>query len=75
MPMVKWYDGYMINPEIAKLMIGLSETEAKAVCKSYRGTCRVILRDGLAEVLPDDRNDKRYSLILKDGLVVRVVAG
>ncbi len=74
MPVVKWYDEYMINPEIAKLMIGLPEAEAKAVCKSYRGTYRVIFRDGLPEVL-HDRNDKRYSLILKDGLVIRVVAG
>jgi len=66
----------MINPEIAKLMIGLPVDEAKNVCKSYNGTYRILFNNGVRESNAcNDRNDNRYNMLVEDGIVVKVIAG
>jgi hypothetical protein len=65
-----------MNPEIAKLIMYKTEAEAKEILKGYRAIYRVTHRDGSAlEYVVDDRNDKRYSLMVANGVVARVYAG
>jgi len=66
----------MINPEIAKLMIGLTEDEAKNTAKSYGCSYRVLFRNGVRESTAcNDRNDDRYNLVMEAGRVAKVMAG
>ena len=66
----------MMNPEIAKLVLNEKEGEAKKILKRYKASYRVTHRDGSPlKYVTDDRDDNRYSMIVENGIVVRVYGG
>lgn len=65
-----------MNPGISNSIIGKFEKDAVEVLNQYNCIWRVIMRDGQAPPdLSEDRNDKRYNLVIKDQLVERVLPG
>lgn len=66
----------MINPSIQRLLMGKKEQEAIAILKNFKCSFRIMMRDGASPGdATNDRNDDRYNLVIKDGLVERVLAG
>lgn len=65
-----------MNPSIVKLLNGKHENDAIRILQEYKKTWRIHSRDG--QILPiktDDRNDKRYNLVIYNNKVWRVFAG
>jgi len=65
----------MINSSIHKLILGKKEREAVLILQSFKCTFRTIMRDGAAVETADNRNDDRYNLVIKSGVVEAVIAG
>jgi len=66
----------MGNPSIAKLITGKTESEAIGILNQFKVPWRVMMRNGEANnLLSNDRDDRRYNLVLQDGLVERVLFG
>lgn len=65
-----------MNPTIIKLITGKKEAEAVLLLKQFNKAWRILLREGQcpAELGPE-RNDKRYGLIIANGVVERVLSG
>jgi len=65
-----------MNHAIASLIRGKLEQDAIEDLKRFNCNWRVRMRDGeeVANLTPD-HNDKRYNLIINDGIVVHVLAG
>ena len=66
----------MINSEIVKRIIGLSEAEAIVILKIFNCSYRILSRNWVIDFwASEDRDDDRYNLHLEAGNVVRVTAG
>ena len=65
-----------MNPSISRMILGKTEAEAIAILNLYDCIWRVTIRDGRNNnSLPNDRDDRRYNLIIRAGKVERVVPG
>ncbi len=65
-----------MNSSIVTLICGLPETQAVDHLNQFKCSWRIMMRDGeTVQDLTPDRNDKRYNLVIKDGLVERVLFG
>jgi len=64
-----------LNPGIVQLIVGKTEKEATGYLDTFKRKWRVYSRNGAALELPPDRDDSRYSLIIDQGIVKRVIAG
>jgi hypothetical protein len=65
-----------MNPSIGKMILGKPEEEAVAILIQYDCIWRIVCRDGKNNrELPNDRDDRRYSIFIRAGKVERVVAG
>jgi hypothetical protein len=65
----------MINPSIQRLLLGKREQEAIDILRKFKCSYRIMMRDGSNVGVAHDRNDDRYNLVIKDGLVERILAG
>jgi len=64
-----------LNQGIIRLLIGKSEAEAIEALEGFKCKWRVYAVDGSVAGASSDRDDRRYNLILNDGVVTRVIAG
>jgi hypothetical protein len=65
-----------MNPSIQRIITGKTEAEAQLMLEKFKCRWRVIMRDGKrVESVSQDRDDNRYNLIIRNGLVERVLPG
>ena len=65
-----------MNPAIVTLIMNKPEARAIEHLNNFKCNWRIIMRDGESvKDLAPDRDDRRYNLVIKDGLVERVLPG
>ena len=64
-----------INHGIIRFLIGKTEADAIEALEGFKCKWRVYAVDGSVSEATSDRDDRRYNLILDNGIVVKVIAG